>query len=168
MSRPRMSLEKAIAKFGTLAKYEQHLESMKLWHKDHAEEQKKYREINKEKSRERTKLWRKEHHTEFIASLHTRRKNSPERRIKNIIDVKSRKLADSLGIDRKNKQIHHFTNPVSIDNFVVLKTEDHRYLHNKFGKSNKHVDLDRVLSELDNLQDPIFVINGKVTRVEEV
>lgn len=170
MSRPRMSLEKAIAKYGTLEKYEQQLESMKLWHKAHAEEQKDYRWKNRDRERARSRKWRSEH-PEQVAQIKLNHKNrrltDPVFASRLNIRTRSRYLADKLGIDRTGCELHHFTDPITLGNFIVISREKHRWLHSCFGGTNRNIDLKVIKDVLPMLGKVVLVKDGKLTSWEE-
>ena len=171
MPRPRITEEQAIERYGSLEKYEAHLANMSKWHKDHAEEQKDYRWKNRDRERARAKKWRAEHPEQVaqIKANHKRRRLTDKRFAESLnIRTSSRYLADRLGIDRTGCELHHFTDPITLGNFIVLSREKHRWLHGCFGGSNKRIDLKLILDLLPMLGKVTIVQNGEIINAEEL
>ena len=171
MGRRPLSEEQIIERYGTKEKYEKHLESMRKWYKDHPDRNREYYQQNRVRERKRTIKYRDEHPDYYAKQkqrAHDRIHNDPETRVRNRIRTSSRILADRLGIDRKGRVLHHITIPIDRKNFIVLPREDHLWLHWTFGGKNKDVDLEKVLQVLPMLHNVTFVINGKVTNVEDL
>ena len=171
MPRPRLSDEEIIKRYGDFNKYHEHRIKMLLWHKAHAEEQKQYRYQHRFRERERARKWRSTHpdQVEQIKANHKRRRmTDPEFASRLNIRTRSRYLADRLGIDRTGCELHHYTEPLSLGNFIVLSREKHRWLHSVFGGENKKIDLKVIIEMLPMLGDVVLVKDGKITDFEEV
>jgi hypothetical protein len=171
MPRPRITEEQAIERYGSLENYESHLAQMIKWHRDHAEEQKDYRWKNRDRERSRAKKWREEHPEQVaqIKARHKERRHTDKRFAESLnIRTRSRYLADKLGIDRTGCELHHYTDPITLGNFIVLSREKHRFLHNNFGGSNKRIDLKVIKAVLPMLGNVVLVKDGKITDFEEV
>lgn len=171
MPRPRITEEQAIERYGSLENYEAHLANMIKWHRDHAEEQKDYRWRNRERERARARKWRAEHPEQVaqIKARHKERRHTDKRFSESLnIRTRSRYLADKLGIDRTGCDIHHFTDPLEVGNFVVISHERHRWLHSTLGGSNKKIDLKVIKALLPMLGNVVLVKDGKITNFEEV
>lgn len=171
MARPRITEEQAIERYGSLENYEAHLAKMLQWHKAHAEEQKDYRWKNRDRERARSRKWRADH-PEQVAQIklnHKNRRHTDKRFAESLnIRTRSRYLADKLGIDRTGCELHHYTEPLTLGNFIVLSREKHRFLHSNFGGSNKRIDLAVIKALLPMLGDVVLVKDGKITSWEEV
>lgn len=171
MPRPRITEEQAIAKYGSLERYEAHLSKMSKWHRDHAEEQKDYRWKNRERERARARKWRSEH-PEQVAQIklnHKRRRLTDKRFAEALnIRTRSRLLADKLCIDRVGMELHHYTDPLELGNFIVISREKHRWLHSCFGGQNKRIDLKLILELLPMLGKITIVQNGEIISAEEL
>ena len=171
MPRPRITEEQAIAKYGSLERYEAHLAQMSKWHRDHADEQKEYRWKNRDRERARARKWRDDHpeQVEQIKENHKNRRLTDKRFAESLnIRTRSRYLANKLGIDRTGCELHHYTDPMTFGNFIVLKRDRHRFLHSAFGGSNKRIDLGVIKAVLPMLCDVVLVKDGKLTSFEEV
>lgn len=171
MPRPRISEEQAIAKYGSLEKYEDHLAKMTKWHRDHADEQKDYRWKNRDRERARSRKWRSDHpeQVEKIKANHKHRRLTDKRFAEALnIRTRSRYLADKLRIDRTGCELHHFTDPITYGNFIVLSREKHRWLHSNISGSNKKVDLGIIKALLPMLGEVVLVKDRKITSFEEV
>lgn len=171
MPRPRISEEQAIAKYGSLEKYEDHLANMTKWHRDHADEQKDYRWKNRDRERARARKWRDDHpeQVEQIKLNHKHRRLTDKRFAEALnIRTRSRYLADKLHIDRTGCELHHYTDPITYGNFIVLKRDRHRYLHSLFGGLNRKIDLAVIKAVLPMLGDVVLVKDGKLTNLEEI
>ena len=171
MPRPRLSDEEILKRYGDFNKYNEHRIKMLLWHKAHAEEQKQYRYQHRFRERERARKWRSTHpdQVEQIKANHKRRRmTDPEFASRLNIRTRSRYLADRLGIDRTGCELHHYTEPLSLGNFIVLSREKHRWLHSVFGGENKKIDLKVIIEMLPMLGDVVLVKDGKITDFEEV
>lgn len=171
MPRPRLSDEEILKQYGDFNKYHEHRIKMLLWHKAHAEEQRDYRWKNRERERDRAKKWRAEHPEQVaqIKARHKERRHTDKRFAESLnIRTRSRYLADRLGIDRTGCELHHFTDPITLGNFIVLSREKHRFLHNNFGGSNKRIDLKVIKAVLPMLGDVVLVKDGKISNFEEI
>ena len=163
MPRPRITEEQAIERYGSLENYEAHLANMIKWHRDHAEEQKQYRWKNRDRERARARKWRSTHpdQVEQIKANHKRRRmTDPEFASRLNIRTRSRYLADRFGIDRTGCELHHYTEPLSLGNFIVLSREKHRWLHSTLGGSNKRIDLKVIKDLLPMLGNVVLVKDG--------
>lgn len=171
MPRPRITQEQAIERYGSLENYEAHLAKMLLWHKAHAEEQKEYRWKNRDRERARSRKWRADH-PEQVAQIklnHKNRRHTDKRFAESLnIRTRSRYIADRLGIDRTGCELHHYTEPMSLGNFIVLSREKHRWLHSVFGGENKKIDLKVILEMLPMLGKVTIVKEGKILNPEEI
>jgi len=171
MPRPRITKEQAIERYGSLENYESHLAQMIKWHRDHAEEQKDYRWRNRDRERARSRKWREDHpeQVEQIKANHkNRRLTDPVFASRLNIRTRSRYLADRLGIDRTGCELHHYTDPLELGNFIVISREKHRWLHSCFGGLNKRIDLKVIKAVLPMLGDVVIVKDGKITKVEDI
>ena len=171
MGRKRLSDQEIIERYGSKEKYEKHLESMRKWYLEHPDHRREYYLKNRVRERKRTIKYRDEHPDYYAKQkqrAHDRIHNDPVTRVRNRIRTSSRILADRLGIDRKGRVLHHITIPIDRKNFIVLPREDHLWLHWTFGGKNKDVDLEKVLQVLPMLHNVTFVIDGKITRVEDL
>lgn len=171
MPRPRLSDEEIIKRYGDFNRYHEHRIKMLLWHKAHAEEQKDYRWKNRDRERARSLKWRAEHpeQVEQIKANHKRRRLTDKEFASRLnIRTRSRYLADRLGIDRTGCELHHYTEPLSLGNFIVLSREKHRWLHSVFGGKNKKIDLKVIIDMLPMLGKVVLVKDGKITNFEEV
>lgn len=171
MSRPRITEEQAIERYGSLERYEAHLAQMSKWHRDHADEQKDYRWKNRDRERARARKWREEHpeQVEQIKANHKKRRlTDPEFASRLNIRTRSRYLANKLGIDRTGCELHHYTDPLTFGNFIVLSREKHRWLHSNISGSNKRIDLGVIKAVLPMLGNVVLVKDGKLTSWEEV
>lgn len=171
MPRQRITKEQAIERYGSLENYEVHLAKMLLWHRAHAEEQKDYRWKNRDRERARSRKWRAEHpeQVEQIKLNHkNRRLTDPVFASRLNIRTRSRYLADRLGIDRRGCELHHYTEPMSLGNFIVLSREKHRWLHSCFGGLNKRIDLKLILEMLPMLGKVTIVKDGVIRNAEEL
>jgi hypothetical protein len=138
---------------------------MLLWHKAHAEEQKDYRWKNRDRERARARKWREDHpeQVEQIKANHkNRRLTDPVFASRLNIRTRSRYLADRLGIDRTGCELHHYTYPITLGNFIVLSREKHRWLHSCFGGANKRIDLRLIKELLPMLGKVTIVQNGEI------
>ena len=171
MPRPRLSDEEILKRYGDFNKYHEHRIKMLLWQKAHAEEQKDYRWRNRERERARAKKWRAEHPEQVaqIKSRHKERRHTDPRFAESLnIRTRSRYLADKLGIDRTGCELHHYTDPIELGNFIVLSREKHRWLHGCFGGSNKRIDLKLILDLLPMLGKVTIVQNGEIIDAKEL
>ena len=171
MPRPRLSEEEILKRYGDFNKYHEHRIKMLLWHKAHAEEQKDYRWKNRDRERARARKWRSEHpdQVEKIKSNHRLRRLTDKRFAESLnIRTRSRYLADKLGIDRVGMELHHYTDPITLGNFIVLSREKHRFLHSTFGGSNRKIDLKVIKDVLPMLGNVVLVMNGEVKKWEDV
>jgi hypothetical protein len=171
MARPRLSDEEIIKRYGSLEKYEAHLAMMIKWHREHAEEQKDYRWKNRDRERARALKWRAEHpeQVEQIKAHHKERRHTDKEFASRLnIRTRSRYLADKLGIDRTGCELHHFTEPLELGNFIVLSREKHRWLHSCFGGANKRIDLKLILDLLPMLGKVTIVQNGEIRKPEDL
>lgn len=171
MPRPRLSDEEILKRYGDFNKYHEHRIKMLLWHKAHAEEQKQYRYQHRFRERARSRKWRAEHPEQVaqIKANHKRRRmTDPEFASRLNIRTRSRYLADRLGIDRTGCELHHYTEPISLGNFIVLSREKHRFLHSTISGSNKKIDLSLIKALLPILGKVVLVKDGKITDFEEV
>ena len=171
MPRPRITEEQAIERYGSLEKYEDHLAKMSKWHRDHAEEQKEYRWKNRDRERARARKWRSDHpeQVEVVKENHKRRRmTDPEFASRLNIRTRSRYLANKLGIDRTGCELHHYTEPMKVGNFIVILREKHRFLHSLLGGRNKKIDLKVIKELLPMLGNVVLVTDGKLTNWEEV
>ena len=171
MPRPRLSDEEILKRYGDFNKYHEHRIKMLLWHKAHAEEQKDYRWKNRDRERVRAKKWRAEHPEQVaqIKARHKERRHTDKRFSESLnIRTRSRYLADRLGIDRTGCELHHYTDPISLGNFIVLSREKHRWLHGCFGGANKRIDLKLILDLLPMLGKVTIVQNGEIINAEEL
>ena len=171
MPRPRITEEQAIERYGSLERYEDHLYKMKRWHRDHADEQKDYRWKNRDRERARARKWRVDHpeQVEQIKANHKHRRLTDEKFAESLnIRTRSRCLANRLGIDRTGCELHHFTDPITYGNFIVLAREKHRWLHSTFGGRNKKIDLAVIKAVLPMLGRVVLVKDGKLENIEEV
>ena len=171
MPRPRISEERAIAKYGSMEKYYDHLYKMKRWHRDHADEQKDYRWKNRDRERARARKWRTDHpeQVEQIKANHKRRRLTDKRFAESLnIRTRSRYLADKLHIDRTGCELHHFTDPITYGNFIVIKREKHRWLHSCFGGQNKRIDLKLIIELLPMLGKVTIVKDGELYDPEKL
>ena len=171
MGRRRLSEEQIIEKYGSIEHYNKHHEAMKKWYQKHPNRNREYYQANRVRERARTIKYRDEHPDYYEKQkrrAHERIHNDPVARANNRIRNSSRILADSLGIDRTGRVLHHVTIPMNRKNFIILPREDHLWLHNTFGGKNKDVDLEKVLQVLPLLHNVTFVINGKITDPEEL
>lgn len=170
MPRPRITKEQAIERYGSLENYEAHLSKMLLWHKAHAEEQKDYRWKNRDRERARSRKWRADH-PEQVAQIklnHKNRRHTDKRFAESLnIRTRSRYLADKLGIDRVGMELHHYTEPMTLGNFIVLSRDRHRFLHSALGGRNKNIDLKVIKDLLPMLGKVVLVKDGKITSWEE-
>lgn len=169
MSRPRITQEQAIERYGSLENYEAHLVKMLLWHKAHAEEQKDYRWKNRDRERARSRKWRADHPEQVaqIKANHKRRRQIDKRFAESLnIRTRSRYLADKLGIDRTGCELHHYTEPITLGNFIVISREKHRWLHSCFGGTNRNIDLKVIKDVLPILGKVVLVKDGKLTSWE--
>ncbi len=170
MPRQRITQEQAIERYGSLENYEAHLAKMLLWHKAHAEEQKDYRWKNRDRERARSRKWRSDH-PEQVAQIKLNHKNrrltDPVFASRLNIRTRSRYLADRLGIDRTGCELHHYTEPMTLGNFIVLKRDRHRWLHSNISGSNKRIDLGVIKAVLPMLGNVVLVKDGKLTSWEE-
>lgn len=170
MPRPRLSDEEILKKYGDFNKYHEHRIKMLLWHKAHAEEQKDYRYQHRFRERERARKWRSEHPEQVvqIKARHKERRHTDKRFAESLnTRTRSRYLADKLGIDRTGCELHHFTDPLTLGNFIVISREKHRWLHSCFGGQNKRIDLKLILEMLPMLGKVVLVKDGKLTSWEE-
>lgn len=171
MPRPRMTEEQAIEKYGSIQKYHEHRLKMLQWHRDHEEEQRDYRWKNRDRERARSRKWRSEHpeQVEKIKANHRKRRLTDPRFAKSLnIRTRSRYLADKLGIDRTGCELHHYTTPIELGNFIVLSRQKHRWLHSCFGGANKRIDLKLILDLLPMLGKVTIVQNGEIINAEEL
>lgn len=171
MPRPRITEEQAIAKYGSLERYEAHLSQMSKWHRDHADEQKDYRWKNRDRERARSRKWRDDHpeQVEQIKANHKHRRLTDKRFAESLnIRTRSRYLADKLGIDRTGCELHHFTDPITYGNFIVISREKHRWLHSCFGGQNKRIDLKLILELMPMLGKVTIVKDGEIRNAEEL
>jgi len=171
MPRPRLSDEEIIKRYGDFNKYHEHRIKMLRWHKAHAEEMKDYRWKNRDRERERTKKWRAEHpdQVEQIKANHKRRRmTDPVFASRLNIRTRSRYLADRLGIDRRGRELHHYTEPMEVGCFIVLDREKHRWLHSNFGGANKRIDLRLIKELLPMLGKVTIVQNGEIINAQEL
>lgn len=171
MSRPRITEEQAIERYGSLEKYEAHLAQGNKWYRDHADQQKDYRWNNRERERARAKKWREEHPEQVaqIKARHKERRHTDKRFAESLnIRTRSRYLADRLGIDRTGCELHHYTTPIELGNFIVISREKHRWLHSCFGGQNKKIDLKLILEMLPMLGKVTIVKDGEIMSVEEI
>lgn len=171
MPRPRITEEQAIERYGSLERYEAHLAKMSKWHRDHAEEQKEYRWKNRDRERARARKWRADHpeQVEKIKANHNAKRHSDPQFAKSLnTRTRSRYLAMKLGIDREGMEIHHFTDPLEVGNFIVLAREKHKWLHNTFGGRNRKIDLGVIKAVMPMLGNVVLVKDGKLTSWEEV
>lgn len=170
MPRPRITKEQAIERYGSLENYEDHLAKMIKWHRDHAEEQKDYRWKNRDRERARARKWRADHpeQVEQIKANHkNRRQTDPVFANRLYIRTRSRYLANRLGIDRRGCELHHYTEPMTFGNFIVISREKHRWLHSCFGGTNRNIDLKVIKDVLPMLGKVVLVKDGKLTSWEE-
>lgn len=168
MSRPRITEEQAIERYGSLEKYEAHLAQGNKWYRDHADQQKDYRWSNRERERARAKKWRSDHPDRIKNHLKERRDRDPVFREECRVRVRSRCLAISLGIYPEDSHIHHCWG-FEEDSFVILYRKDHRFLHSKYGRDNENVAVKEVLDSLKELKrKPIFVYKGEVVSAQAV
>lgn len=171
MPRPRLSEEEILKRYGDFNKYHEHRIKMLLWHRAHAEEQKDYRWKNRDRERARARKWRDEHPEQVaqIKANHKRRRLTDKRFAESLnIRTRSRYLADRLGIDRTGCELHHFTDPLTLGNFIVLSRDRHRWLHSNISGSNKRIDLKLIKSLLPILGKVILVKDSKITNWDEV
>ena len=171
MPRPRLSDEEIIKRYGDFNKYHEHRIKMLLWHKAHAEEQKDYRWKNRDRERARSRKWRAEHPEQVaqIKANHKQRRLTDKRFAESLnIRTRSRYLADRLGIDRTGCELHHYTDPISLGNFIVISREKHRWLHSCFGGQNKRIDLKLILELLPMLGKVTIVKDGEIKNAEEL
>ena len=171
MPRPRITEEQAIERYGSLEKYEAHLANMSKWHRDHAEEQREYRWKNRDRERARAMKWRAQHpeQVDKIKANHKAKRQADPEFAKSLnTRTRSRYLAGKLEIDRTGCEIHHFTDPLEVGNFIVLARDKHKWLHNTFGGRNKKIDLKVIKAVLPMLGDVVLVLDGRIARWDEV
>lgn len=171
MPRPRLSDEEIIKRYGDFNKYHEHRIKMLQWHRDHEDEQREYRWKNRDRERARAMKWRAQHpeQVEKIKANHKAKRHADPEFAKSLnTRTRSRYLAGKLGIDRTGCEIHHFTDPLEVGNFIVLAREKHKWLHNTFGGRNKKIDLKVIKAVLPMLGDVVLVKDGKITSWEEV
>lgn len=171
MGRKRLSEEQMIEQYGSVERYEKHLESMRKWYREHPDRNREYYLKNRVRERKRTLQYRNEHQEYYEKQkrrAHNKIHNDPVTREHNRIRTSSRILADRLGIDRTGRVLHHITTPIDRKNFIILPREDHLWLHWTFGGKNRDVDLEKVLQVLPMLHNVTFVIDGKITNVEDI
>ena len=162
MPRPRLSDEEIIKRYGDFNKYNEHRIKMLLWHKAHAEEQKDYRWKNRDRERARAQV-------EQIKANHKKRRLTDKEFASRLnIRTRSRYLADRLGIDRTGCELHHYTDPLELGNFIVISREKHRWLHSCFGGPNKRIDLKLILELLPMLGKVTIVKDGEIKNAEEL
>lgn len=171
MGRKRLTDEEIIERYGSKERYEKHLASMNKWYQKHPSRNKEYYLKNRVRERKRTLKYRNEHQEYYEKQkerAHDRIHNDPVTREHNRIRTSSRILADRLGIDRTGRVIHHITTPMDKNTFIVLPRDEHLWLHWTFGGRNLDVDLEKVLQVLPMLHNVTFVMNGKITDLEDI
>lgn len=171
MGRKRLTEERILKQYGSIERYELHQERMRKWYQKHPNRNREYYLKNRVRERKRTLKYRREHPDYYEKQkqrAHFKIHNDPATRESNRIRTSSRILADRLGIDRTGRVLHHITTPMDRNNFIVLPREEHLWLHWTFGGKNRDVDLEKVLQVLPMLHNVTFVIDGKVTNVEDI
>jgi hypothetical protein len=149
MARKRLTEEEAIAKWGSLRRYEGHLRAVKRYNAEHYEEQREYRRKNRAKLSQYTMEWRKTHHDQALASVKKRIKfkmeTDPAFKQACRDRIRNRRTLIDLGILKKGWTLHYPDGQVSRTHWLYMDKEAHQALHSAFGKCNSDVPMERVL-----------------------
>ena len=149
MARPRLSEEEAIARWGSLRRYHQHLEAVSRYQEEHYDEMREYRRKNRAKLSKATMEWRKTHYEQALASVKKRirekiatdplfRKACQDRMF-------NRRMLIKFGILNPNWELHYPDGRVSRTHWVYLEAESHVELHSQYGKRNLDVPMERIM-----------------------
>lgn len=149
MARPRLTEEEAIAKWGSLRRYHQHLKAVSRYQAEHYDEMKEYRRKNRAKLSQYTMEWRKTHHDQALASVKKRikfkRETDPEFKQACKDRLYNRRTLIKLGLLKKGWVLHYTEGKVSRTHWLYMEKEAHQALHSVFGKSNSDLPMERVL-----------------------
>lgn len=167
----KLTEEQIIKKYGSVEKYDRHMDSVRKYQAEHYEELRQYRWNNRYKLRKRANQYRIDHpeSVELVKKRHReRRENDSVFEHECRVRIHSRSLALSLGIYPPGSHIHHCWGFVE-DRFVILDRDDHLFLHSKYGRDNEKVTAKEVLDNLKELKrKPIFVYDGVVKTSRQV
>ena len=167
----KLTDEQICEKYGSIEAYEAHMESVRKYQAEHADELRQYRWNNRYKLRERATQYRKDHPEQYERTKgrqKERRKIDPEYAMWCKCHVNSRCLAIDLGVYPENSNIHHCFGWV-VDSFVVLDRDDHLLLHSMYGRANDRVGVKEILKNRPLLnRRPVFVYKGEVVSAKSV
>ena len=148
MSRPRLTEEQAIAKWGSLKRYHQHLKAVSRYQAEHYDEMKEYRRKNRAKLSQYTMEWRKTHHDQALASVKKRikfkRETDPEFKQACSDRLYNRRTLIKFGILQKGWNLH-YEGTASRDRWMYFRRDEHVALHSTWGKNNSDVTWERVM-----------------------
>lgn len=166
MSRPRLTEEEAIAKWGSLRRYHQHLKAVARYQKEHADERREYRIKNRAHLSKMANDWRLKNPEKARESIKKRireMQKDPEFKRYTRERLACRRILIKLGLLRDGYVIHY---PWGVDrrHFIYLPEDEHKGLHAAWGKENKNVTWERILEHPEMISEIYAICDGKVTR----
>ena len=167
MSRKRLSEEEAIKKWGSIEKYNRHLNAVKKYADSHKLEAKLYREHHLNDAIERSKKWRQSHLEEYKKRMRESNKRRYEEDPAFRKAIRARITAASvlrkLDMKRTDFLILHCFGPIG-KTFMYLHRDEHCAIR-RWVKGGRKVYFDVILEHPELISSAYVIDDGKLAMI---